>query len=350
MTCIKPILPTDLIQQLKALLDSAKSVSIVCHMTPDGDALGSSLFLCRVMRNSGRKATVLVPDQPPANLMFLPGADEIVVASCHPERARRALVDSDLTFCLDFNDLKRIDRLAPMVEQSGTPRIVVDHHLNPAIEAEVVISHPEKSSTSALIFEVIDQLGMADRVDVEAAECCCAGMMTDTGNFSYNSCDPALYLTMARLVEIGVDKDRLYKLLFNTNSLERVRLMGYGQCYKLDLLNAGRGALITLSLDELRQFHYQKGDTEGLVNVPLSIPGVVYSVYLREDEPQFVKVSMRSKGQFSVKHLCEKYFGGGGHLNAAGGELKCGLSEAIEKLLSIQPEIELMLQEIPVED
>lgn len=331
------------IETLGRLLGDCRSAAIVCHMTPDGDALGSSLFLMHLLENLGKKAAVVVPDMPPQTLCFLPGYDSITIASCQAARAATLFRSADLVFCLDFNDMKRIDRTAPMVEESRAPRVVVDHHLNPTIEADVLISHPEVSSTCALLFQLCEALGIDRALTADAAMCCCTGMMTDTGNFSYNSNDPQLYRILARLVATGIDKDAIYTRLFNTNSEQRVRIMGYGQSSKLRIFREHQAALITLSYDELQRFGYHRGDTEALVNVPLSIPGITYSMFLREDEPDYVKVSMRSKGDFSVKQICEDNFGGGGHRNAAGGEMRCPLPEAVEKVLALMPRYDGML-------
>lgn len=310
-------------------------MAIVCHMTPDGDALGASLCLCHTLRNMGLRADVITPDQPPKTLAFLPGAREVTVASYQTDRARRLLDAADVVCCLDFNDLKRIDRLAPAVDGTAATRIVIDHHLNPAIEADLLISHPEKSSTCLLLFMLLEAAGMDCFVNEVAATCCCAGMMTDTGNFAYNANDPDIYHVLERLMQRGVDKNALYDRLFNTNSLARLRIMGYCQYARMHVMPEHRCAIITLSLDELHEFGYSRGDTEGLVNIPLSIPGIVYSIYLREDEPAYVKVSMRSKGAFSVKELCENYFGGGGHHNAAGGEVHDTLEVALARVLDM---------------
>lgn len=335
------------IADIKRLIDNSRKVSIVCHMAPDGDAMGSSLCLYHILTAMGHSARVVVPDMPPELLRFLPGASRIVIATQNPVRAADTLKGANLIVCLDFNDLKRIDRMAPMIEASSARRIVIDHHLNPTIEADVVVSHPEVSSTCALLFQVVEALGLLEYMNVESATCCCTGMMTDTGNFSYNSNDAELYRILSVLLEKGVDKDAIYSKVFNTNSESRVRIMGYGQYARMEIFPEHRCALITLSRSELTQLDYHKGDTEALVNVPLSIPGVVYSIFLREDEENYVKVSMRSKGDFSVKELCEEYFDGGGHKNAAGGEMHAPLSEVIEKVLSLMPMCD---EKLPVDD
>lgn len=337
------IIAQEKIDAVKHLIDEAHSIVVVCHMTPDGDAMGSSLCLKHTLTACGKSVNVVTPDLFPSQLAFLPGADKIIVASNHTEKAAAVLAAADLIFCLDFNDMKRIDRLAVLVESSKARLVVVDHHLNPSIDAEVVISHPEKSSTSSLVFILLQALGYDANLGLDAAICCCAGMMTDTGNFSYNSNDADLYEILARLIEKGVNKDKLYVKLFNTSSLRRLRLMAYCQLNKMHILPEHHCAVITLSRRELDEFQYQKGDTESLVNVPLSLPDVIYSIYLREDASDYVKVSMRSKGNFSVKSLCEAYFGGGGHQNAAGGEVRDSLDIALQKVIDILPECDRII-------
>lgn len=331
------------INSLRYLLERSRRIAIVCHMTPDGDAMGSSLCLWNLLSDIGKQALVVVPDTPPESLMFLPGAKDIMIASYGPERAARKLSEADLIFCLDFNDLRRIDRMETMVRASKAKRIVIDHHLNPSIEADVIISRPDVSSTCALLFNAIEGLGLVDRMSRDSATCCCTGMMTDTGNFSYNSNSADIYRILAVLVSKGVDKDGIYTKVFNTNTVSRVRLMGYGQSRKMQLFPEHMAALITLSRDELDEFEYHRGDTESLVNVPLSIPGVVYSIFLREDEVGYVKISMRSKGEFSVKEICETHFAGGGHRNAAGGEMHAPLADVVEKVVGLMSAYDALL-------
>lgn len=332
------IIAPDKVQSVKNAVEHNHRFVIVCHMTPDGDALGSSLCLWQMLTAMGKSAVVITPDMPPQNLMFLPGSDKILAASCHTVRASSLVNKADVVFCLDFNDFMRIDRMRPMLEQTNALTIMIDHHLNPIAKVDILISHPEEPSTCSLLYTLAYKAGWTKEwLDTDGASCCYTGMMTDTGNFSYNSNHPHLYTIIADLVEKGVDKDAIYNRVMNTNTQQRLRIMGYAQYAKMELMPRHRCALITLSREELDEFSYSKGDTESLVNVPLSIPGVVYSIYLREDEPNFVKVSMRSRGEFSVKEICETYFGGGGHHNAAGGEIHTSLSEAVTKLLAILP-------------
>lgn len=330
------VIEQELIDRLKTLVLAARNIVVTCHVSPDGDALGSSCALAAVLRTLGKEARVVTADCAPRALQFLPGVRDIVASTRQPETAARLIEQADLIFCMDFNDLKRLDRLEPLVRASQARRVVIDHHLEPSIEADVLISHPEVSSTSALLYIVLWQAYWTRNLTRSSAACIYTGMMTDTGNFSYNSNDPDLYLIIHDLMLKGIDKDNLFKLVMNTSSESRIRIMGYGQ-YRMQLFKQHRAALIMLSQAELDEFDYGKGDTEGLVNVPLAMPDVTYSVFMREDGPDTVKVSMRSKGDFSVSRICEDCFSGGGHANAAGGEFKGSLAEAVTHLISVLP-------------
>lgn len=331
------------VEELKQLVEQSRRVAIVCHMTPDGDAAGSSLCLWHTLMAMGKEALVVIPDALPDDLHFLPGADRMIVASYKRGKAEAALCGADLIFCLDFNEPARIDRLAELLGKATAKRIMIDHHLNPMDGfCNVTVSQPESSSTCLLLYKVLERCGWDKYIGLFAAECCTAGMMTDTGNFSYNANDPEIYRVLACLMAKGVNKDRLYKSLFDTNTVRKLRVMGYAQ-YRMQVMPEHRCAVITLGPDECKEFDYHKGDTESLVNRPLSVPGIVWSVYLRESEPGYVKVSMRSKGAFSVRDICAENFGGGGHVNAAGGEVNGTLAEAYSKLLDIMPMYDRML-------
>lgn len=332
----KNLIGQETIDRLSALIEKSRRIVITCHLSPDGDAMGSSLGLCRILRNLGKEVRVITPDTPPRYLMFLPGADQVMPFSRFETYANRAMADADLIFCLDYNDPKRVDLVAPGLLASKARKVMIDHHLGPDSFPDLTISHPEVSSTSALVFMVADRLGLGDKIDTEAAVAIYTGMMTDTGNFSYNSNDPRLYEIIARLIEKGIDKDEIYKAVYFTNSVNRLRLNGFAMHERFKVFPQHRAALITLTRNELNSFQYQKGDTEDLVNRPLTCPDITYSVFLRE-ESDYIKVSTRSKGEFPVNLLCSRYFNGGGHLNAAGGEFYGTLQEAIDTLAEAMP-------------
>ena len=332
----KNLIGQETIVRLSALIEKSRRIVITCHLSPDGDAMGSSLGLCRILRNLGKEVRVITPDTPPRYLMFLPGADQVMPFSRFETYANRAMADADLIFCLDYNDPKRVDLVGPGLLASKARKVMIDHHLGPDSFPDLTISHPEVSSTSALVFMVADRLGLGVKIDTEAAVAIYTGMMTDTGNFSYNSNDPRLYEIIARLIEKGIDKDEIYKAVYFTNSVNRLRLNGFAMHERFRVFPQHRAALITLTRNELNSFQYQKGDTEDLVNRPLTCPDITYSVFLRE-ESDYIKVSTRSKGDFPVNLLCSRYFNGGGHLNAAGGEFYGTLQEAIDTLAEAMP-------------
>lgn len=331
------------VDRVKQFVLASRNIVITCHVSPDGDALGSSCALWFILKALGKNATVVTADCAPRSLQFLPGVREIVAATRNGDRVHDLIADADLIFCLDFNDITRVDRLSDAISKSPAKKVVIDHHLDPRIEGEIVISRPEISSTSALLYIFMWQAGWTRHLTRNSAACIYTGMMTDTGNFSYNSNDPDLYLIIHDLMRKGINKDNLYKLVMNTSSESRIRIMGFAQ-YRMQILQPHRAAVIMLSEDELKEFGYSKGDTEGLVNIPLSMPEVTYSVFLREDAKNCVKVSMRSKGEFSVSRICEEHFGGGGHTNAAGGEFNGPLDKALQKLLEIIPTYDKYLQ------
>lgn len=325
------------IRAIRDLLTDSNKVVITCHVSPDGDAIGSSLGLANVLSAIGKDVAVVTPDMVPRSLMFLPGTKEIIPYTRHEEFARQLLADADLIFCLDYNEPKRVDRMADALLAAKAPKVMIDHHEHPDDFATVTVSYPAVSSTAMLVFRVLCRLELFDRIDRRAAECIFTGMMTDTGNFSYNSNDPDLYVVIAELLRKGIDKDYLYAKACNTFRENSVRLCGYALGEKMTIDHEHRCALIALDADDLNRFGYEKGDTEGLVNKPLAIPEVVWSIYLRQDPTQ-IKISMRSKGKFPVNKVCRDVFGGGGHENAAGAEFVGTLEECIAKLHNAIPE------------
>ena len=206
---LTPIIEADKIKKIDELTRMANNIVITCHLAPDGDALGSTTALCKILSEMGKKVHVVTPDQVPNSLMFIPGVKDVVAATRHEEFAKLLFKEADLIFCLDFNAPYRIDRLQDSLVNSDAKKILIDHHLDPDIDADVIISHPEVSSTCMLLFRVICQLGWLRLVDKDVASCIYTGMMTDTGNFSYNSQDSDLYIVIAELIKRGIDKDTL---------------------------------------------------------------------------------------------------------------------------------------------
>ena len=326
---ITPIIDETTIERLRAIINGAQRVAITCHKSPDGDALGSTLALCHVLRRLGKDAVVVTPDMAPRSLEFIAGVRDLVVFTKHEAHARRVLKDAQVIFCLDFNSLHRIDRLGEIIEPLPTRRVLIDHHLNPEDMFDLSISFPEASSTCELVFRVLMQLGLLRLMDRQAASCLYVGLLTDTGGFAYSCDNPEFYEILASIMRRRIDRIYLYNKAMNTFSADSLRLQGYAISEKMQLFPEQGASLITLDMAELERFNYNRGDTETLVNKPLAIPGIYWSVFLREDADR-IKVSCRSQGDFSVSDICARYFNGGGHENAAGGEFFGSMDEAVK--------------------
>ena len=325
---ISNIIDDTLIIKLRSLINNVQRIAITCHKSPDGDALGSTLALCHVLRRLGKEAVVVTPDMAPKALEFVPGVRDIIVFTKQELRARHALTEAQLIFCLDFNSLHRIDRLGEIIEPLKTKRVLIDHHLDPEDIFDISISHPEASSTCELVFRVIMQMGLLRLMDRQVASCLYVGLATDTGGFAYSCDNPEFYEILASIMRRNIDRIGLYNKAMNTFSADSLRLQGYAISEKMQLFPNQGAALIVLDKQELERFNYNRGDTETLVNKPLAIPGIFWSVFMREDLDK-IKVSCRSQGDFSVSDICTKYFNGGGHENAAGGDFYGTLDEAV---------------------
>lgn len=326
----KVILPSH-VEKAGKLFDNAEKIVIVTHVSPDGDAIGSSLGLLHFLETQGKNVHVVVPNAFPDFLRWMPGAKDIVRYDRYTDFANQLIAEADLICCLDFNVLSRIDAVARPVEAAGCKKLMVDHHLYPGDFCDVIISHPQISSTSELVFRLICRLGYFEDITLEGAQCIYTGMMTDTGGFTYNSNDRQIYFIISELISKGIDKDEIYRKVFNTYSEGRLRLMGYVLYEKMQVYPQFRSALICLTKAEQSKFHYVKGDTEGFVNIPLQMKGICFSAFLREDtEKPMVKVSLRSVGAFPCNQVAAEFFNGGGHLNASGGEFYGTMDEAIE--------------------
>jgi len=318
------------IDHVEKWFERADKIVIVSHVSPDGDAIGSSLGLWHFLNSQDKNVHVIVPNAFPDFLKWMPGAKEVIQYNRYKEFADKLIMEADVICCLDFNVLSRIDEMEEIVRVSPGRKMIVDHHLYPGDFARIVISHPQISSTSELVFRLICQLGNFSDITKEAAECIYTGMMTDTGGFTYNSNDREIYLIIGELLSKGIDKDEIYRNVFNTHSEGRLRLMGYVLYEKMQVFPQFNAALITLTREEQKKFQYKKGDTEGFVNMPLSMKGICFSVFLREDtEKDMIKVSLRSVGTFPCNEVATEFFNGGGHLNASGGEFYGPMEDAV---------------------
>ena len=324
------IIEEDRLQKAKTLIEKGEKFVIVTHVSPDGDAIGSSLGMLHFLHALGKEnVSVIVPNEFPTFYHWMPGASEVLIYEYHSEQCETLLKEADVLFCLDFNEPKRIEKLAPAVVASPAHKILIDHHLAPSDFCEVMMSYTEVCSTSELVYRFIDRLGKAQLINHQCAECIYTGMMTDTGSFTYNSNRNDIYLIVSELIQKGIDKDLIYRRVNQVYSEARLRLEGYVLYEKMKIYPDKHTSLITLSNEELKRFDYHSGDTEGFVNLPLSIDDVVFSVFIREDE-DYIKISLRSVGDFPCNLFAKAYFGGGGHKNASGGEFYGSLEDAVK--------------------
>ncbi|MBQ8153270.1 MAG: DHH family phosphoesterase [Prevotella sp.] len=318
--------------QLHSLINNAETIVLCCHVNADGDALGSMLGWAEVLKTMGKEPLVVAPDQYPDYLQWLPNSEKIVRYDKRKDFVDTVLKIADLVFCLDFNTLSRTEAMAETIEKSPAQKVLIDHHLEPNVDAVLCISHPEMSSTSELVFRIVWQMGLFERVGKHFAIPVYCGMMTDTGGFTYNSTSPDIYFIISQLLTKHIDKDKIYRNVYHNYSEHRIRMVGYVLCHKLVVDEQCHAAFYTLTRDDLKRFHFIKGDAEGLVNMPLQIKGLKLSISLREDteRDRMIWVSLRSVDDFPCNKMAEMFFNGGGHLNASGGKLNCTMDEAVE--------------------
>ena len=326
------ILSEDQVAQLSHLISDAETILITCHKSPDGDAIGSSLGWAEYLRSLGKDPVVIVPDQYPDFLLWLPNTEKIVRYDKHRAKCDMLFKIADLVFCLDYNTPSRVEDMEQALVTSPANRVLIDHHPNPDVATVLTISHPEASSTSELVFRIVWQLGGFQQMTKQFAAPVYCGMMTDTGGFTFGSSNPEIYFIISELLTKHIDKDRIYRNVYHNYSEDRIRLMGYVMYEKLVYMPEYHAAYYTLTKEEQQRFHFIKGDAEGLVNIPQQIKGLKLSVSLREDteKPKLIWVSLRSVDDFPCNQMAEAFFNGGGHLNASGGRINGTMDEAVE--------------------
>lgn len=340
---ISPIIDNTLISKAKELIDNHKRFVIVTHMSPDGDAVGSSLAMARYLQKKGKEAVVVFNDTPGENLHFIPGYEEGVVydnqndgSENRKTEAQQLIANAEVIVCTDFNVLSRTGSLVDEIRKSQAPRLLLDHHIGPNMEEfEVVISHPEAVAACELVYRFIQQMGDDSLLDNTLATRIFCGLLTDTGIFTFNCNQPEIFLIAARLMQEGVNNEEIRKEMALDHE-RRVRLKGYVLQQKMVTNYDLKAAYISLNKSELKRFNHQKGDSEGFVNMPLDLYGIQVSAFFRE-EKNIIKVSLRSKGEFPVNLIAAKFFNGGGHRNAAGGEFLGSLQQAEQLFIKAVP-------------
>lgn len=366
MATLTSIITAQQVEAANLLIQQSTRIVILTHMSPDGDAMGSSLAMRHFLEAQGKQVAVIVPNAFPDFLAWLPKANEDFIYETQRVESDKLLEQADLVICTDFNDSKRIGSLGDKLLTLSCKKMMIDHHLHPADFADLVISYPSIPSTCELVYRLITSLSPNSLTGTspithnpqsgcpinitpshiqDIATCIYTGMMTDTGNFSFNSNYPEMYDIVGQLVSLGVNKDAIYNRVFNAYSADRMRLMGYCLYQKMQIFPEYHTALIYLSRKELYRFNFQSGDAEGIVNLPLQIKDIHYSCFMREDKVNptevalaggsktKIKISLRSQGDRPVNTFAHDIFGGGGHANASGGEYYGPLPEAVQRFL-----------------
>ena len=343
---LKDIMSEGECSTLRSLIANAESIVLCCHQNPDGDALGSMLGMCELLRHLGKEALMVVPDQFPDYLHWLPNTEKIVRYDKRRDFVDTVLKIADLVICLDFNTVSRTADMADALKKSPAKKVLIDHHPGPDVDAVLCISHPEMSSTCELVFRIVWQMGLFSNMKKHFAVPVYCGMMTDTGGFTYNSNNPEIYFIISQLLTCHIDKDKIYRNVYHNYSEHRLRLVGHVLCNKMVVDQERHAAYFTFTRDDLQQFHFVKGDAEGLVNMPLQIKGLKLSISLREDteHDRLIWVSLRSVDNFPCNEMAARFFNGGGHLNASGGRLNCTMDEAVNVVKKALAAFEDMLK------
>jgi phosphoesterase RecJ-like protein len=315
---------------------SGSKIVITTHHKPDADALGSSLGLYHYLKRLGKEVTVVTPSDYPVNLHWMPGNDTVINFESSRSLAESLVEEADIIFCLDFNDLSRINDLGDLVAKSNAKTIMIDHHRDPSGFDDYRFWTIDTSSTCELIYDFIQSNEGAEIIDIDIASCLYAGIVADTGSFRFSSTSSHTHRIAAELIDLGVDSSKVHALLHDNFSLDRYRLMGYVLYKKLTIFPELKTALVTLTTEELLRFNIQTGDTEGFVNYGLGIKGIVFSALII-DRSMMVKMSFRSQGTFPCNEFANQHFNGGGHLNAAGGASKDTMENVVNKFKEVLP-------------
>ncbi len=325
-----------IIADVKELLGTPKRVCITSHRNPDGDAIGSSLGLHHYLIQLGHEVTVIFPSDFPEFFSWLPDSDKIVISDTDLFRARTALQSAEVIFALDYNALDRVDKIGEIIRPlSKIPKILIDHHREPELFADFMLSDITASSTCELVYDFIHLLDDADKITTTVGDCLYTGIVTDTGSFKFAT-SPKLFRVVANLLERGVEDYRLQDLINNCLPERNLRLLGHCLANRMEILSEYKTGIIALTKKDYETFDIQRGDTEGIVNYMLSMQDVKLGCFIME-QPTIVKISMRSKGDFNVQEMCRDHFNGGGHKNASGGYSHQGLKFNIEKLKNLLP-------------
>ena len=319
------------IEELGKLLEVKRSIVILSHTNPDGDAVGSSLAWAEVLRTMGHSVTCIVPNKYPYYLDFMPGIESVLIFKNDKDgKVRDAVKSANIIFCLDFHTLSRLDQLSDIIDENQhATRVLIDHHLNPVEDFDLLISYPEASSTCYLVALLIEQMFGVESFTKSVAENIFVGMMTDTGNFAFSTITADVFRIVSILAATGINIPTIHNNVYNSFTEGRARLFGYVINRKMNIFHNGTVACMSLTEDEMRRFWFQQGDSEGFVNYPLTIKKMKLSVMFTE-HTDFIRVSLRSRGDIDVNLFAQRYFNGGGHKNAAGGKSFMSMEDTLK--------------------
>ncbi|WP_103070266.1 DHH family phosphoesterase [Aquimarina sediminis] len=335
----------DEINKIKGLLSTSKNIVIVTHKNPDGDAVGSSLALYHYLNAYKHNVTVITPNDYPDFLKWIPGQETIIKFDNNAHIAKSKIEEADLIFTLDFNHFSRSGDMEKTLSVAEATFVMIDHHQQPDSYAKYMYSDTGMSSTCQMIYHFIEKLDDIEKITPKIATCIYVGMMTDTGSFRFRSTTSTTHRVVADLIDKGADNTSIHEKIYDTNTLSRIQLKGIA-LNNLKVLPEYNTAYITLSQKELDQSDFKKGDTEGFVNLGLSITGIKFAlIFIENKGDEIIKISLRSKGDFSVNEFSRNHFEGGGHHNAAGGRSNLSLSDTVEKFISILPSYKNVLNQ-----
>jgi bifunctional oligoribonuclease and PAP phosphatase NrnA len=328
---------------LKTFLSEPRHIVITTHHKPDGDAMGSSLGLYNYLIQKGHFAKVITPTDYPYFLQWLPNNPEVIIYTDHAEQSKQLVKDAELIFCLDFNALSRINELGEEVKNSTALKVMIDHHLEPEGFDDFRHWNIGACASAQLVYDfIVNLLDEKEFINKDVATCLYTGIMTDSGSFRFPTVTSDLHRIVADLIDLGAENWRIHQQVYDNATEGRLKFLGYCLSNKLEVLREYNTAIISVSQDDINKFDIQTGETEGVVNYALSINGVKLAAFIVQRKDK-VKLSLRSTGDFPANEICKKYFGGGGHRNAAGGQSEQPLEEVLEKFKSILPEYKNLL-------
>jgi phosphoesterase RecJ-like protein len=328
-------------KELWELIESSDNILLISHINPDGDAIGAQLSLCKYITSTGKKVEMMCPNNLQEFLKWMHESDRIKIFIRNRKECIKLIETANLIILVDFNQQGRLGESEKYVVESKAKKVIIDHHLEPQNFADLLISDPSRCSTCELIYELTTIMNGGSFNDPYYAENIYVGIITDTGNFEHGSYTGRTLRIVADLLDSGIDKDKIINTVYNNFSSDRMRLLGLALNERMTILKDFRTAYIYLTKKDLADFNHVKGDTEGFVNLPLAIRGIVFSVLFIEKD-NFVKLSFRSKGKFPVNEFASRYFYGGGHLNASGGEYYDTLDNTLAYFIKVLKENDLL--------